>query len=151
MQKLRPLTVTAQASMSHMSKNAPKVSEALESAPELPGFDVEVEEVPVTPADKLELWQRKLLDLTTRNRLLHLPDRAKAIRFVCPDPAGLEDILAANKSVRIVRCPTSKSVVGTEKSMKSAIGKASKKKRHFRPWRATRCSLGWRRASSTLR
>ncbi|RAP57103.1 DUF3320 domain-containing protein [Oleiagrimonas sp. MCCC 1A03011] len=105
MQKLRPLTVTAQASEAPPEQSAPKASEALESAPELPGFDVEVEETPATPADKLELWQRKLLDLTTRNRLLHLPDRAKAIRLVCPDPAGLEDVLAANKSVRIVPMP----------------------------------------------
>lgn len=105
MQKLRPLTVTAQASGGPQSQEAPKVSEALEAAPELPTFDVEVEEVPATPADKLELWQRKLLDLTTRNRLLHLPDRAKAIRLICPDPAELEDLLAASKSVRIAPMP----------------------------------------------
>jgi very-short-patch-repair endonuclease len=105
MQKLRPLTVMAKSSGDTHDEQAPKVSEALESAPELPAFDIEVEEVPTTPADKLELWQRKLLDLTTRNRLLHLPDGAKAIRLICPDPAGLEDILAANKSVRIVSMP----------------------------------------------
>lgn len=105
MQKLRPLTVTTQMGGEPHSGDAPKVSESLEAAPELPGFDVEVEEAPATPADKLELWQRKLLDLTTRNRLLHLPDRAKVIRLSCPDPGGLEDILAANKSVRIVPMP----------------------------------------------
>lgn len=105
MQKLRPLTVTAKAARETYDEEAPKVSEALESAPALPGFDVEVEEEPATPADKLELWQRKLLDLTTRNRLLHLPESAKAIRLICPDPAGLEDILAADRSVRIVSMP----------------------------------------------
>lgn len=105
MQKLRPLTVTTQRAGEPESGQAPKVSEALEAAPELPGFDVEIEEAPATPADKLELWRRKLLDLTTRNRLLHLPEKAKVIRLVCPDPAGLEDILAANKSVRIAPMP----------------------------------------------
>lgn len=105
MQKLRPLTVTAKTSIETHGEQVPKDSEALESAPELPAFDVEVKEEPATAADKLELWQRKLLDLTTRNRLLHLPDSAKAIRLICPDPAGLEDILAANKSVRIVPMP----------------------------------------------
>ncbi|MGP1665476.1 MAG: DUF4011 domain-containing protein, partial [Rhodanobacter sp.] len=105
MQKLRPLTVTAQVSGRLPGPQAPKVSETLESAPQLPGFDVAEEELPVTPADKLGLWQRKLLDLTTRNRLLHVPESAKVIRLVCPDPAGLEDILAANKSVRIVPLP----------------------------------------------
>ncbi|MEW9623401.1 DUF4011 domain-containing protein [Rhodanobacter geophilus] len=98
MQKVRPLSVSAKAAGETHDEQAPKVSEALESAPELPAFDIEVEEVPATAADKLELWQRKLLDLTTRNRLLHLPDSAKVIRLVCPDPAGLEDILAANRS-----------------------------------------------------
>jgi very-short-patch-repair endonuclease len=105
MQRLRPLTVTAKNFAGVQDKQAPQISEALESAPELPAFDVEVEEAPATAANKLELWQRKLLDLTTRNRLLHLPDSAKAIRLICPDPAGLEDILAANRSVRIVPMP----------------------------------------------
>jgi very-short-patch-repair endonuclease len=105
MQKLRPLTVAAKTFGESHDEQAPKVSEALESAPELPSFDVEVEEEPSTAADKLELWQRKLLDLTTRNRLLHLPESAKVIRLACPDPAGLEDILATNKSVRIVHMP----------------------------------------------
>lgn len=105
MQKVRPLTVTAKLAGAAHEEQAPKVSEALESAPELPAFDIEVEEAPATAVDKLELWQRKLLDLTTRNRLLHLPDSAKAIRLVCPDPAALEDILAANKSVRIAPMP----------------------------------------------
>ena len=105
MQKLRPLTVTAKTSVETHGEQAPKVSEALESAPELPTFDVDVKEEPATAADKLELWQRKLLDLNTRNRLLHLPESAKAIRLICPDPAGLEDILEANKSVRIVPMP----------------------------------------------
>ncbi len=105
MQKLRPLTVTVQVSGETLDKQAPKVSEALEAAPELPDFDVEVEETPASPSDKLELWRRKLLDLTTRNRLLHLPDSAKVIRLICPDPAGLEDMLAASKNVRIVPVP----------------------------------------------
>lgn len=105
MQKLRPLTVSTPTRLAPENQGTQRVSEALESAPELPAFDVEVEEAPATPTDKLELWQRKLLDLTTRNRLLHLPDTAKAIRLICPDPAGLEDILAADKSVRIVPMP----------------------------------------------
>ncbi|HXR91699.1 MAG TPA: DUF3320 domain-containing protein [Steroidobacteraceae bacterium] len=105
MQKVRPLTATVKASGKAYDEQAPRVSEGLESAPELPAFDVEVEEEPATATDKLELWQRKLLDLTTRNRLLHLPDSAKAIRLICPDPAGLEDILAANRSVRIAPMP----------------------------------------------
>lgn len=105
MQKLRPLAVVSERQGLQPDDQASEVSEALEAAPDLPGFDVDVEEIPATPTGKLEHWQRKLLDLTTRNRLLHLPDRAKVLRLVCPDPAGLEDVLAANKSVRIVPMP----------------------------------------------
>ncbi len=108
MQRLRPLTVTAQTPETPEKledQTTAQASEALEAAPDLPAVDVEIEEVPETPAGKLELWQRKLLDLTTRNRLLHLPDSAKAVRLICPDPAALEDLLAANKSVRIVPMP----------------------------------------------
>ncbi len=105
MQKVRPLTATARIAGTMQDDPAPKVSEAMEPAPELPPFDIEVEEIPATADDKLDQWQRRLLDLTTRNRLLHLPDSAKAIRLVCPDPAALEDILAANKSVRIAPMP----------------------------------------------
>lgn len=106
MQKLRPLTTSAhRAGEPQENEQAPQMSEALEAAPDLPTFDVEVEEAPSTPTGKLELWQRKLLDLTTRNRMLHLPDRAKVIRLVCPDPGELEDLLAADKKVRIVPMP----------------------------------------------
>jgi len=105
MQKIRPLTVTTLQQGVASGDQTFQVNDALEAAPELPAFDVEVEETPATPAGKLELWQRKLLDLTTRNRLLHLPDRAKAIHLVCPDPAGLEDLLADNKVIRIIPMP----------------------------------------------
>lgn len=104
MQKLRPLSVTARLA-SVPETGEPRVSEGLEAAPELPGFDVEAQEEPITATGKLEFWQRKLLDLTTRNRLLHLPESAKALRLVCPDPAHLEDILADGQSIRITPMP----------------------------------------------
>src|SRR5690606_35607848 len=105
MHKLRPLALEAPHIAAAAVAAYPASSETLEAAPELPSFDVEVETTPSTPTGKLELWQRKLLDLTTRNRLLHLPDRAKAIKLICPDPAKLEDILADNGKVRIVALP----------------------------------------------
>ena len=86
-------------------RKAVSAAEALEEAPMLPGFDVETASEPDTPAGKLTLWQRKLLDLTTRNRLLHLPEGAKAIRLVCPEPAALEDRLADGKRIRVVAMP----------------------------------------------
>ncbi|HEX7348463.1 MAG TPA: DUF4011 domain-containing protein [Rhodanobacteraceae bacterium] len=104
MQKLRPLGVSAHTMAA--APDMPEVSHSLESAPPLPGFDVEVADEPETQAGKLELWRRKLLDLTTRNRLLHLPESAKALRLTCPDPAHLEDVLADGQSLRIVPMPS---------------------------------------------
>lgn len=107
MQKLRPLGLTTVADLSRPEASSVVEVEAMDLGvvPELPAVDVDDAEAPSTPAGKLELWRRKLLDLTTRNRLLHVPESAKVIRLVCPDPAQLEDTLAANKSVRIVPMP----------------------------------------------
>src|SRR6185312_15938696 len=56
MQKLRPLSVTARLAGAPEA-GGPRISEGLEAAPELPGFDVEPAEEPITAAGKLELWQ----------------------------------------------------------------------------------------------
>jgi very-short-patch-repair endonuclease len=107
MQRIRPLALaTVRAGVGPTSGAEPAIAlDALEAAPMLPGFDVEISFEPDTPAGKLELWQRKLLDLTTRNRLLHVPESAKAIRLICPEPALLEDRLAEGKRIRIVSMP----------------------------------------------
>jgi very-short-patch-repair endonuclease len=104
MQRIRPLAL-ASTLPAGTGEEAVSAAEALEEAPVLPGFDVDIAPEPDTPAGKLILWQRKLLDLTTRNRLLHLPEGAKAIRLVCPEPAALEDRLADGKRIRIVAMP----------------------------------------------
>src|SRR6185437_3392977 len=52
MQKLRPLTVAANPFGETLDEQAPKVSEALEAATQLPAFDVEVDDEPATAADK---------------------------------------------------------------------------------------------------
>lgn len=106
MRKIRPLGFIDQASTAASDgTSAPLPSEALEEAPQLPGFDIEVTTEPKSAKDRIDLWQRKLLDLTARNRLLHLPERSKHIPLICPDPSLLEDILAAGKSVRISAVP----------------------------------------------
>lgn len=106
MQRIRPLALSGQRfQFDQSAAEKPKSIDALEEAPLLPGFDVEIQVEPDSPASKLNLWQRKLLDLTTRNRLLHLPDSAKCVRLICPDPAKLEDILADGKRIRVVAMP----------------------------------------------
>jgi very-short-patch-repair endonuclease len=106
MRKIRPLGFIDQPSPNAIGPAlVPLPSEALEEAPQLPGFDIEVSTEPKSAKDRIDLWQRKLLDLTARNRLLHLPDRSKHIPLICPDPGSLEDLLAAGKSVRISPVP----------------------------------------------
>lgn len=103
MQKIRPLGValTPKAAEAALIQ----VADAVEEAPSLPGFDMGPEEDVATPTGRVRQWQRKLLNLTTANRLLHLSDTAKAVRLFCPDPAKLEDLLAAGKKIRIKPMP----------------------------------------------
>lgn len=64
-----------------------------------------VEEKPTTPAGRIDRWQKKLLDLTLRNRLLNFPDSKKTIPFVCTDVAYLEDRLADGAAIRLISLP----------------------------------------------
>ncbi|MCK0546996.1 DUF3320 domain-containing protein [Pseudomonas syringae] len=109
MQKIRPMALVSVTEGSDDTADAPPTIEGLEEAPALPGFDVEINTDSEGPAGKLTLWQRKLLDLTTRNRLLHLPDSAKGVRLICPDPAVLEDLLSSGQRIRILSVPDLKS------------------------------------------
>lgn len=105
MQKIKPLAVASSAVAVEASEGTPLVAEALEEAPSLPAFDVDVGPEPETATGRIALWQRKLLDLTTKNRLLHLPDGAKTVRLVCPNPHVLEDWLAEGKRIKIAPMP----------------------------------------------
>ncbi len=78
----------------------------LPSAPafgELPAETIEVK--PTTAAGRIDRWQKKLLDLTLRNRLLNFPDSKKTIPFLCTDMAYLEDRLANGAAIRIISLP----------------------------------------------
>ncbi len=83
---------------------APLIAEA---PPELGGFDLglDVQASPESPAERIELWKRKLLDLSKRNRLLNLRPSATAIPIFCPDPATLEDRIAAGRRITIIPPP----------------------------------------------
>jgi len=105
MRKIKPLGLSTPGAVVDSTSPTPLVSDSLEEAPRLPAFDVEISEEPTTADDRVSLWQRKLLDLTARNRLLHLPERSKHVPLVCPDPGALEDLLSAGKTIRISAFP----------------------------------------------
>lgn len=106
MQKIRPLSVVGVSIQGQAGSGRESgVIDAMEAAPLLPEFDVELGENADRVADRVELWQRKLLNLTTANRLLHVPDGGKVIRLACPDPALLEDRLADGKKIKIAPMP----------------------------------------------
>lgn len=103
MQRIRPLGVALSAQV--RSDTGQDTAEGLQDAPQLPAFDVEVEVDIDTPADRIRQWQRKLLNLTTSNRLLHVSDSAKVLRLICPNPGALEDLLASGKKLKIGAMP----------------------------------------------
>ena len=70
---------------------------------DLPQDKVEVK--PTTAAGRIDRWQKKLLDLTLRNRLLNFPDSKKTIPFLCTDVAYLEDRLAHGAAIRVISLP----------------------------------------------
>jgi very-short-patch-repair endonuclease len=63
---------------------------------------LEVEERPITPTGRIERWQRKLLDLSLRNRLLNFRPTKQTVPVLCPDVSRLEDRLADGKRLRLV-------------------------------------------------
>ncbi|WP_284274933.1 DUF3320 domain-containing protein [Mesorhizobium huakuii] len=70
---------------------------------ELPAEAIEVK--PTNAAGRIDRWQKKLLDLTLRNRLLNLPDSKKTIPFLCTDVAYLEDRLANGVAIHLISLP----------------------------------------------
>lgn len=111
---------------SHESfKRGPEAEEAGEPAllplpaqPDFGSMPVEtVEEKPTTAAGRIDRWQKKLLDLTLRNRLLNFPDTQKTIPFVCTDVSYLEDRLAAGTSIRLISLPEQNPVGERDESL----------------------------------
>lgn len=70
--------------------------------PPLPPVRADEQVIPETPETRIDTWQRKLLDLTKRNSLLSLKDRAVAIKLYCPDIGSMEDSLADGVSFRFL-------------------------------------------------
>lgn len=67
----------------------------------LPG-DLADEKEPAGPEGRIQRWQRKLLDLSLRNRLLNFANSKQTLPLLCPDVSGLEDLLATGESLRVI-------------------------------------------------
>lgn len=104
MQKIRPLSVQL-TPLGVMDDGAAPALEALEEAPILPAFDIEIVEPSATPADRILQWQRRLLNLTTSNNLLNLRNSKSVVKLRCPDAGALEDLLADGRKIRILPTP----------------------------------------------
>ncbi|MFA0792314.1 DUF4011 domain-containing protein [Microbulbifer echini] len=70
--------------------------------PPLPPVRADEQVIDETPDTRIDTWQRKLLDLTKRNSLLSLKDRAVAIKLYCPDIGAMEDSLADGASFKFL-------------------------------------------------
>ena len=78
----------------------------LPSAPtwlEMPG-DLSIHK-PTTPDGRIDRWQRKLLDLTLRNRLLNFRSTLQTVPILCKEIAKLEDLLANGKRLKFISLP----------------------------------------------
>ncbi len=96
--RIRPLATHAAADAGNPHPGDQIVSAALPPAPDFGLLPDEVrEDAPQTPKGRIERWQRKLLDLSLRNRLLNFRDSKQTVPFRCADVAALEDALAARK------------------------------------------------------
>jgi hypothetical protein len=104
-QRIRPLAGTeAPASpMEAATPSDPAPPAFDEAPPELADAPVVVADdaEPATPQDRLERWQRKLLDLSSRNALLNFKAGKRAIRLIAPDPGQLEDLLSDGKALKL--------------------------------------------------
>ncbi|NRP28214.1 ATP-dependent RecD-like DNA helicase [Marinobacterium sp. xm-d-420] len=72
----------------------------LGTAPVLPPVKGEERVEIETPDTRVEMWQRKLLDLTKRNPLLNV--KSSALKMFCPDLAELEDRMAAGEQFKFL-------------------------------------------------
>ena len=108
---IRPLPLRVEESGSSIAPEA--VAGVAEPAASLPAVELaeraeaagsdEVGEA--RPADRVDRWKRKLLDLSLRNRLLSFRDTNRSIGLAAPDLGRLEDALADGGSLDILPRP----------------------------------------------
>jgi len=98
--KIKPLSTVEEKPEEKSSDSDSTLS--LPTIPPLPPVRSDEQVVPETPDTRIDAWQRKLLDLTKRNSLLALKDRAVAVKLYCPDIGAMEDSLADGVSFKFL-------------------------------------------------
>ncbi|PON11887.1 DNA helicase, partial [Candidatus Entotheonella serta] len=119
MQRIMPLPIPGQSGLAETPLDLPSseqpehgtasVDDDLEEAPPLADVDRIVEPTAdrdATPQTRFDRWQRKLLDLSLRNRLLNFRATRRSVPLLCHIPTRLEDQLSAGKHIKIVPAPT---------------------------------------------
>ncbi len=105
MAQIRPLashTPTTKPEETPVVKPSPPAV-PLSEPPDFSGLPGEtVEQLPSTSSGRIDRWQRKLLDLTLRNRLLNFRSTKQTVPVLCPDIAKLEDLLAQDKKLLLI-------------------------------------------------
>ena len=106
MAQIRPLASHADSDSKEVTPSAGDFPVPLPSLPAPGELAIDLpEEEPKTPEGRIERWQRKLLDLSLRNRLLNFRSTKQTIPFFCPDVPLLEDRLSNQSSIRVISLP----------------------------------------------
>lgn len=102
MAKIRPLASHSREQPGAES-NQDSLHAPLGDVPEFPPLGEDhVEFKPSTPKGRIDRWQRKLLDLSKRNRLLNFRDTKQTVQVLAPDVSKLEDVLASGKRLKLI-------------------------------------------------
>lgn len=106
MAQIRPLASHSRSQ--HLNSQDEEYESALPLA-KAPEFDQlagsESTEKPESSNGRIDRWQRKLLDLTLRNRLLNFRSTLQTLPVLCTDIARLEDLLANGKRLKLISLP----------------------------------------------
>jgi hypothetical protein len=108
LQRIKPLSSEHSVKLSgQIAETKEDIELVFEDAPDLPDEYVVLQKdtKPSEPIDRLDVWQRKLLDLTLRNSLLNFRITKRAIKLDAPDPGKVEDLLADGHVLKILSRP----------------------------------------------
>ncbi len=102
---IHPLSTAREAKTADTTEEA----SAAAALPGLPDFGVLpgelIDEVPQDAQGRVKRWERKLLDLSLRNKLLNFTKTKQSIPLLCPDVPKLEDMLAESTRFSIISLP----------------------------------------------